>query len=479
MDYNTQIVVIGGGASGMAAAAAAAEAGAEVVVVEANAAVGGNGLFPRGIFGVDSVIQRRKLVFADADEIFKSCMEYSHWKIDGRLIRALIDKSGDTISWLAGKGVDFTDVVHHIPNQTPEVFHITDAAENVGMAVIKALRAYCAEKGVTILTGTRGKKLLLDEHGAVRGVLCEDKQGGSVTVTAEKAIVCTGGFAGNPELVAKFYPTYNPAVVSVGGGMRHQGDGVLMATEAGADIEGNFAMEMAAPKLKGNYAGLNLLIGKPYHIWVNRFGRRFADEGIVYNFAQAANACMRQPDGAVWVLFDQSGFDRTLADGRDIIELIHIAPDAEERLAQTIGKAQEDGVLKVSGSLEELAKFIGCEAAELEESVSEYNACCDQHWDRLFAKQGRYLTRLDQPPYYALRAGTDMLITHGGIRVNEQFEALDSQFATVPNLYVAGVDFGGADADVYNVTMSGHGFGFAVNSGRIAGEHAAQAVTAE
>ena len=33
---------------------------------------------------------------------------------------------------------------------------------------------------------------------------------------------------------------------------------------------------------------------------------------------------------------------------------------------------------------------------------------------------------------------------------------------------------GGADADVYNVVMSGHGFGFAVNSGRIAGENAAK-----
>ena len=44
------------------------------------------------------------------------------------------------------------------------------------------------------------------------------------------------------------------------------------------------------------------------------------------------------------------------------------------------------------------------------------------------------------------------------------------------NLYAAGVDFGGADADVYNVVMSGHGFGFAVNSGRIAGENAVKAL---
>ena len=51
MELKTEILIIGGGASGMAAAVAAAEMGAEVTVAEANAAVGGNGLFPRGIFG--------------------------------------------------------------------------------------------------------------------------------------------------------------------------------------------------------------------------------------------------------------------------------------------------------------------------------------------------------------------------------------------------------------------------------------------
>lgn len=49
MELKTEILIIGGGASGMAAAVAAAEMGAKVTVAEANAAVGGNGLFPRGI----------------------------------------------------------------------------------------------------------------------------------------------------------------------------------------------------------------------------------------------------------------------------------------------------------------------------------------------------------------------------------------------------------------------------------------------
>ena len=43
--------------------------------------------------------------------------------------------------------------------------------------------------------------------------------------------------------------------------MRHPGDGIRMALEAGAEVEGNFTMEAAAPKIKG-YDALNLFLGK-------------------------------------------------------------------------------------------------------------------------------------------------------------------------------------------------------------------------
>lgn len=474
-EYTTDLLIIGGGAAGLAAAAAASEAGVSCIVAEAMANVGGNGLFPRGVFGVDSLLQRRKLIFADADEIFTRCMEYSHWKIDGRIIRRLIDKSGDTVNWLMDKGVDFCDVVHHTPNQAPEVFHITSAKENAGSVVVRCLKKFALEHGVTLLTSTSGKTLLKDETGAVCGAICRKKDGGEITIHAKKVILCTGGFSGNPEMIAKYYPNFRPDEVPAGGGMRHPGDGVRMALEAGADIEGNFAMEIAAPKIQG-YAALNLLLGKPYHVWLNRFGQRFADEGIVYNFALAANACMRQSKGKVWVVFNEALIQKVLSDGRDMIELIHIAPNAEEQLADTMNQAIADGIMAKADTVAQLAAFIGCGESAVTASMEEYNAACRAGRDGLFAKSGRYLIPMEDGPYYAIRAGADMLITHGGIRVNEYFEALDKDYMPLGNLYMAGVDFGGADADVYNVEMSGHGFGFALNSGRMAGEHAARAI---
>ena len=211
-------------------------------------------------------------------------------------------------------------------------------------------------------------------------------------------------------------------------------------------------------------------------MWLNRFGQRFASEGIVYNFAQAANACLRQPEGRMWVVFGQRQLDQALSDGRDMIELIHIDPKAEEQLPQTMEKAIADGVMVKAENTAQLAAFIGCPQQAVEASLTEYNVFCRHGRDAMFAKDRRYLTPLGDGPLYAIRAGADMLITHGGVRVNEYFQALNDQYQQVENLYIAGLDFGGVDADEYNVEMSGHGFGFALNSGRMAGEHAAEAV---
>ena len=53
-------------------------------------------------------------------------------------------------------------------------------------------------------------------------------------------------------------------------------------------------------------------------------------------------------------------------------------------------------------------------------------------------------------------------------------EVLDSQGNSIQGLYAAGNDTGDADSDSYNTDLPGHSFGFAINSGRIAGESAAE-----
>src|SRR5512143_473339 len=99
-----EVVIIGSGAAGLAAALAAAANGAEVVVFEKERSLGGTSNFFQGTFAVESAMQRERYITYSRDEAFKGIMEYSHWRANPRLVRAIVDESGDTIAWLQKAG---------------------------------------------------------------------------------------------------------------------------------------------------------------------------------------------------------------------------------------------------------------------------------------------------------------------------------------------------------------------------------------
>lgn len=64
----------------------------------------------------------------------------------------------------------------------------------------------------------------------------------------------------------------------------------------------------------------------------------------------------------------------------------------------------------------------------------------------------------------------DILCTMRGIKINEKTEVIDKSDQVIHGLYAAGCDTGGIFGDSYNLYASGIGCGFALNSGRIAGD---------
>ena len=105
----TDVVVIAGGAAGLAAAVSAAESGAKVIVFEKASTTGGAANMGNGLFAVESNMQIMKQVPLTRDEAFKIFMDYTHWRVDARLVKAYIDKSASTIDWLEKMGVEFLE----------------------------------------------------------------------------------------------------------------------------------------------------------------------------------------------------------------------------------------------------------------------------------------------------------------------------------------------------------------------------------
>ena len=84
---------------------------------------------------------------------------------------------------------------------------------------------------------------------------------------------------------------------------------------------------------------------------------------------------------------------------------------------------------------------------------------------------------LRTPPYYAFKCMCRIMNTMGGIKINEKMEVLSQNEKPIPGLYAAGVDTGGWTSDTYCTAEPGTAFGFALNSGRIAGESATKFVS--
>jgi fumarate reductase flavoprotein subunit len=156
--------------------------------------------------------------------------------------------------------------------------------------------------------------------------------------------------------------------------------------------------------------------------------------------------------------------------GNDINITIPPLPKLSDDLANFISKG---GVVYKADTLAELAEATGMNATKLKISVNRYNKAVESKNDDFFYKKAEYLKyTVEKGPFYAIRVRGSAYGSIGGVRINENIQALKSDGQPIAGLYVAGADAGGmydnSYPDLEGLTMS-----FAMNSGRIAGENAA------
>ena len=310
-ELKADLVVIGGGGAGLAAAVTAAEKGARVIVLEKRNCTGGNTALATMLFAAESPVQKRAMVDASRDELFSAVMDWAHWQIDPRIIRAFINKSGDTIRWLEEQGCVF-ELMTFFPNQTPVVTH----RQQRRAAVADALRQSCDRLNVTILVRTEAKKILIGDGGRVTGVIASNRSE-EFTIFADRAVIATGGYGGNKEWIRKYCSNYNESMFCIG--LPNMGDGIHMGIEAGAATDGLGMLQVEGPcsprplRLMidaGDSTKVPVMLTQvaiePYTVWVNSNGDRFMDETIGHSPFVAANGVARQPGGVCYGLLDSN-----------------------------------------------------------------------------------------------------------------------------------------------------------------------------
>lgn len=488
----TDIVVIAAGTAGLPAAVTAAEHGARVIAFEKRGFTGGTGNRANMILGVQSRLQREKGINLTVEEAYKIHMEWTHWRVDARLVSAFYRKSGSTIDWLQDMGVEFADFrqMSSMPGAAPRpitthvVKGIPPGPKQIGQAAaaMKILTRRAKELGVQFYLKTPVKKIL-KRGGRIVGVIAQDDTGQEIRVKAKAVIVATGGFSDNNEMMKEYTgyeqgkDMYSFKTLGV------KGDGIRMAWAVGAGkSEMHMGLMHHLPPPAAGPGGTSSEFSafqKPTNIMVNFLGERFVSEDLGGSHAVVGNSISIQPgrgafmifDGATEKYYEEHKEERFGGPGSQYVTFKH------EDLDDNIREIQAKGYkyLYMADTLEDLCAQTGINLGGLLRTIDEYNQACALGRDDVFFKNPQYLRPFnkEQPKFYAGRFFCGAYNTVGGIKINYKTEVLTEDSQVIPGLYAAGADANAIYGHTY-VSLAGNYMGFAINTGRIAGENAVE-----
>lgn len=485
---SADIIVVAAGLSGLAAIISAAENGASVLAFEKSGGTGGAANMGMGPLGVGSRFQKSRMVSLTPGEAFRKHMSYTHWQVDSRLTRDFYFKSGETIDWLEDMGVEFLEVSRYyaVPEvlrpygTSEETWHIvkpspgaTTAGPRAASAMIKKMTERAMDLGADIQLNTLVKKLIV-EDGKVVGVIAQDADGGQIEARANAVIIATGGAGDNAEMIKEHTGyTWGKDLWSfrIPG---TDGEGLKMAWEAGAAKTPLSLEKIFVVPDNLNHFILDGAFRQPC-LWVNADAQRFMNEDAIANTTFTGNIISQQPGRVVYSIFDAALLKHYKKHGPDIHSHVHpadIFDHFDEVLAADLAQGYEH--VFVADTLEELAEKTGLPCEDLLKTVDEYNDMCDNGFDEIYEKEHRYLQPIKKGKFYAIRFFPSAYGTLGGIKINYKTEVVNPEGKAIAGLYAVGVDACNIYGDSYPFIMPGNTMGFAINSGRIAGENAAR-----
>jgi len=479
--YSTDLLIVGTGGAGLCAAVAALDSGlTNVVMLEKAPVPGGNTAQSAGMFAVGSPAQKRKGIEVPLSEVFREKMQYANWRVDPELVLDCIVKSGPLVGWLEDKGMRFDNVIEFLrEDQAPKVFHSFELGPTgfIGQKIVDTLMKECVDRGVRVLYDTAATRLLRTWSGGVAGVVAQSGDG-EVTVQAPATIFATGGFGANRQLLERFFPGHGDVFTK--GYPQMTGDGLLMAEQAGADIDDHMVLLVTGPHHYPWSHVLTLLVRRPDLLLVNKNGERYCDETIFLDYhTEAGNALSRQPEMTCYALLDSHLVDRMIS-SRQIVSGMEREAGGSGAWLDELHFELEAGVARKTAfkasTWPELAVQMGADPEVLTQTVARYNDNCERGSDDEFFKEQAFLHALNEPPFYAVLGVQGFDTTLGGIRVNRHMEVIDRHDAPIPGLYAVGDSASGWEHNDYNLRHPGSAMTFAFCSGHIAGQRAARLV---
>jgi succinate dehydrogenase/fumarate reductase flavoprotein subunit len=454
MGQTHEVVVAGGGMSGMCAALSAAESGANVRLLEKGEVPGGSFMLSGGLLWTYASMAAVGQLMPHGDSTLQE---------------QVLTGIDDARVWLAGHGVEIGR-----PVSMP---HGGRGYELAPSQAVPALRAAMGRMDVRVDVGTSLSGLRV-ESGAVTGVeVLRVDSLRAETLTCDAAVLATGGFQGNPELIVR-YLGVPPESIQLRANRWSTGDGLLAALEAGASTTPGlthfYGHALAAPP--ATFSPTQFRDASQYYgssaLALNLAGERFVDEAGGSGEEHVNEALARQTSGMGFYVVDAriAGGEILLGMKGQVIIDRAIALGAPHAVSDTLW-----------GLCEQLEQF-GVSATRALSTIRQFNDLVREgRRGHLYPPRTDDCAPLDCPPFQAIGVQAAITFTMGGIAVDERMRVLgrsqgsslingavsdlgDMREAPIPGLLAAGCDVGGLH---YGGYMGG--LACAAVTGRIAG----------
>lgn len=435
------VIVVGAGSAGLPTAYFAARRGARVLLLDADAQIGGTMQISSGqMSAAGTRLQKSKGIIDTADEHYADIMRISRGTVNAGLVRLAVDHAGATFDWLMENGLDVLPE-HPVLGQAHEPYTKPRYAWGARMgrsiiAVIEPLlKAEIARGAIDLRLNHEVTSLLQEESGAVIGVEAHDADGHRFAFHGDSIVLTAGGYMGNPTMfealtgVPQFYMGANPK----NRGMVHQiveaAGGFIRGAELYLSNFGNVLDGEAYPA--GLAARINHFpeMRPPWEIYVNLHGQRFVREDMPSVDAREQSLRV-QPGLRYWAVFDQRILDRAPP-------LLSVMSPEDVRAAFNVRP-----FFHRADTLHALAAAAGISAEGLADTVRLYNYGVRTGNDLLGRKH--LPLPIDTPPFYAIRAQGTSISSTAGIAVDDRLRVIRRDGAPIPNLFAAGEILGTA-----------------------------------
>src|SRR5713226_2016630 len=453
-DLNYDVVVAGYGYAGATSAIYASDAGARTAIFEKMAHFGGNSILSGGSVTVaddaDLALRYLRRTWLDTtdDEVLQ-VFARGMAELRGMLthlaetagFQVIENRRGGTYPF---PGSETIAALHVSRNENYKGFPWATGTK-AGGTLFWVVAEHVKRRPIDVHSETPVRELIIDDAGAVRGVVVE-KNGRQITVKARRAVIlCTGGFEHNPRLKSYFLEIGNTLAMSPLG---NTGDGILMAQKAGAalwhmwHLHGGYGFRI--PELpiaiRHTFSGFRDAERKMPWIVVDRFGRRFMNEYPPAPQDTSIRAMeyydpdiQDYPRVPSHLVFDE--------EGRELGPIGHPKiNDDRLRLEWSENNLREVelGLIKRFDTVDELARHLNIEADILKETIDRWNQQCRQGRDRDFRRSPGTMMPVERSPFYTIPVWPIITNTQGGPVHNAKQQVVDPYGKPIPRLYKAG-----------------------------------------